>query len=167
MQATTYPGLFGSDGSLDTSIFYQDNQSAIRMEKNGRQSCGEKSRHINIRYFFIKDIIKRENIKIEYCPTEEMVADFYTKPLQGKQFQKFCEFIMGIKFNEFELKSREERVEDNQKSQDLKTHDSNSNKNDHTNLVQLGNNKNLITKISKETVTKRPFSYKQALLSTN
>ena len=45
-----------------TNIFFQDNQSAIRLEKNGRQSCGEKSRHINIRYFFIKDV--RENISI-------------------------------------------------------------------------------------------------------
>lgn len=63
---------------ISQNIFYQDNQSAIRMEKNGQKSCGEKSRHINIRYFFIKDIIDRENITVEYCPTEEMVADFYT-----------------------------------------------------------------------------------------
>ena len=34
--------------------FYQDNQSAILLEKNGRGSCGDKSRHINIRYFFIE-----------------------------------------------------------------------------------------------------------------
>ena len=38
--------------------FYQDNESAIKMEKNGLKSCGEKSRHIDIIYFFIKDISK-------------------------------------------------------------------------------------------------------------
>jgi len=39
--------------SLD-SIFYQDNESAIKLEENGRKSCGEKSRHIDIRYFLLK-----------------------------------------------------------------------------------------------------------------
>jgi hypothetical protein len=40
---------------LKENIFYQDNQSTIRFEKNGRKSCGPNSRHIDIRYFFIKD----------------------------------------------------------------------------------------------------------------
>ena len=66
------------------------------MEKNGTQSCGDKSRHINIRYFFIKDVIQRENIDIVHCPTELMIADFFTKPLQGKLFRKLRDFIMGL-----------------------------------------------------------------------
>jgi hypothetical protein len=78
------------------NIFFQDNQSAIKLEKNGRQSCGEKSRHIDIRYFFIKDTIERENIDIKYCPTEIMIADFYTKPLQGKLFKKMRDILMGL-----------------------------------------------------------------------
>ena len=93
-----------------TNIFFQDNQSAIRLEKNGRQSCGEKSRHINIRYFFIKDVIKREHINIEYCPTEEMIADFYTKPLQGAQFRRLRNFIMGVT-DSVSTPPSEERVE--------------------------------------------------------
>ena len=40
--------------NIQTNIFYQDNQSAILLEKNGKQSSGEKSRHINIRYFLSK-----------------------------------------------------------------------------------------------------------------
>ena len=43
---------------MKSNIFYQDNQSAILLEKNGRNSCGDKSRHINIRYFFIKDVFR-------------------------------------------------------------------------------------------------------------
>ena len=66
------------------------------MEKNGLKSCGEKSRHINIRYFFIADIIKREKIDIRHCPTERMIADYFTKPLQGKLFITMRDQIMGI-----------------------------------------------------------------------
>ena len=40
---------------IKQNVVYQDNQSAIRMEKNGRNSCMGNSRHINIRYFFVKD----------------------------------------------------------------------------------------------------------------
>ena len=66
------------------------------MEKNGLKSCGEKSRHINIRYFFIADIVKREGIQIRHCPTERMLADYFTKPLQGKLFIELRNQIMGI-----------------------------------------------------------------------
>ena len=79
------------------SVFYQDNESAIKLESNGRRSCGDKSRHIDIRYFFIKDVIKRENIDIKHCPTEIMVADFFTKPLQGAAFRRLRDIIMGHK----------------------------------------------------------------------
>ena len=40
---------------LKSNALYQDNQSAIRMEVNGRNSCTGNSRHINIQYFFVKD----------------------------------------------------------------------------------------------------------------
>ena len=50
--------------SLTENIFYQDNQSTIKFERNGRKSCGPNSRHIDIRYFFIKDRIDLENIDV-------------------------------------------------------------------------------------------------------
>ena len=37
---------------LTRNVYYQDNMSAMKIEKNGRKSCGDKSRHIHIRYFF-------------------------------------------------------------------------------------------------------------------
>ena len=77
--------------------YYQDNQSAMRMEKNGRQSAGPRSRHIDIRYFFIKDRIQQGEINLIYCPTGEMVADFFSKPLQGGLFKKFRDVVMGIR----------------------------------------------------------------------
>ena len=66
------------------------------MEKNGMKSCGEKSRHIKIRYFFIKDILENEDISLEHCRTEVMLADFLTKPLQGSLFRRMRDIIMGI-----------------------------------------------------------------------
>jgi hypothetical protein len=74
---------------------HQDNQSAMKMEINGRSSCGQKSRHIDIRYFFLKDRVARGEVDILYCPTEMMIADFFTKPLQGALFRKLKSVIMG------------------------------------------------------------------------
>ena len=77
------------------NVVYQDNQSAIRMKKNGRNSCTGNSRHINIKFFFVKDRVKSEEIIIVYCPTHLMLADYYTKPLQGNLFKVFWKVIMG------------------------------------------------------------------------
>ena len=80
---------------MNKKIVYQDNQSAIKMEKNGRHSCTGNSRHIDIRYFFIKDRVKSGAIEVVYCPTDKMVADFFTKPLQGSMFSVYRKTIMG------------------------------------------------------------------------
>jgi hypothetical protein len=82
--------------TVDNSDFYQDNTSAMRMERNGRQSAGQRSRHINIRYFFIKDRIANGEINLIHCPTAKMIADYFTKPLQGALFVKFRDLVMGI-----------------------------------------------------------------------
>ena len=65
------------------------------METNGRNSCTGNSRHINVRYFFIKDQVDAKHLQIVYCPTEEMLADYFTKALQGKPFHRFRAVIMG------------------------------------------------------------------------
>jgi hypothetical protein len=61
--------------TVTNSDFYQDNTSAMRMERNGRQSAGQRSYHINIRYFFIKDRIANGEINLIHCPTAKMIAD--------------------------------------------------------------------------------------------
>jgi hypothetical protein len=78
------------------SIIYHDNQSSILLEKNGRRSSSKRTRHINICYFFVTNHVKSNEVSIEYCPTGEMNADFYTKPLQGSPYQKFCNRIMNV-----------------------------------------------------------------------
>ena len=80
---------------ISKSVVYQDNMSAIKMEKNGRNSCTGNSRHIHIRYFFVVDRYEKGEIEIEYCNTLEMLADYFTKPLNGKMFHKYRNVIMG------------------------------------------------------------------------
>ena len=80
---------------IQESFFEQDNESAIKLEKNGRISAGPKSRHINIRYFWIKDRSVDEGITIRHCPTLEMLGDFFTKPLQGNLFRTFRNVLLG------------------------------------------------------------------------
>jgi Reverse transcriptase (RNA-dependent DNA polymerase) len=88
--------LKGQDMNVEGSILYQDNKSAILLESNGRQSSSKRTRHMNIRYFFIKDSVDSKDIKIEYCPTDDMLADFFTKPLQGHKFRTLRDAIMNI-----------------------------------------------------------------------
>ena len=77
------------------NIIFQDNQSAIRLETIRRNSCTGNSRHIDIEYFFVKDWVDKGEFRIEYCNSDDMIADFFTKLLQGHLFRKFRNFIMG------------------------------------------------------------------------
>ena len=100
---------------IDKNILYQDNQSAMLLEKNGRNSCTGNSRHINIRYFFVKDRIDKGEMTVEYCPTYLMIADYFTKPLQGRIFKLFRDVIMGYRrlsdiISEIPMKERVENV---------------------------------------------------------
>jgi hypothetical protein len=79
-----------------TTLLNQDNQSTIKLADNGKASSGKGTQHINIRYFFITDRIARKEIAIQYCPTKQMIADYFTKPLQGELFYKFRDQIMGV-----------------------------------------------------------------------
>jgi hypothetical protein len=80
---------------ISKAAFYQDNESAIKMENNGKASCGQRSRHIDIHYFFITDHAKRNSVTIEHCPTRIMLTDYFTKPLQGSLFRIFRSVLLG------------------------------------------------------------------------
>ena len=91
--------LFMQDQGINLvrNMVGQDNKSTIILEENGRSSVGKRSRAMNVRYFAIKDSCDLGHIKIYHVPTESMVGDFFTKPLQGDKFRKFRELILGIK----------------------------------------------------------------------
>ena len=46
---------------------------------------------------FITDRMNDGELKVEYCPSSDMIADFFTKPLQGKLFYKFRQLVMNHK----------------------------------------------------------------------
>jgi Reverse transcriptase (RNA-dependent DNA polymerase) len=87
--------LMAQGFEISDNVVFQDNQSAMLLEQNGRASSGRRTRHINIRYFFVTDRVKNGEVRIEYCPTGEMVADFFTKPLQGSLFRKLRGMILN------------------------------------------------------------------------
>jgi hypothetical protein len=73
---------------INSNILYQDNNSTILLETNGKKSSGKRNGALNIRYFFLTDQVEKGNVTIVYCPTDDMVGDFHTKPLQGEKFRK-------------------------------------------------------------------------------
>ena len=80
---------------IEKNILYQDNKSAILLETNGKKSSGKRTRALNIRYFFLTDQVEKGNVTIKYCPTDDMIEDFHTKPLQGEKFRKLRNEILG------------------------------------------------------------------------
>ena len=72
---------------VNKAHLYQDNTSTIRLAFNGK-SCSDRTKHIKLRYFFIKQYIDSGEFEVTHCPTEMMVADILTKPLKGNQFKK-------------------------------------------------------------------------------
>jgi hypothetical protein len=74
---------------VNDNVLFQDNKSAILLEKNGKASSSKRTKHISIRYFFITDRVKKGDVSLAWCPTGDMIGDYMTKPLQGALFRKF------------------------------------------------------------------------------
>ena len=81
---------------MDVSLLYQDNMSAMFLEKNGKASSSKCTKHIKVKYFFVKDKINQGEIVVEHCFTEQMWMDINKKPKQGIVFCTFCGHVMGI-----------------------------------------------------------------------
>ena len=98
MPQIVWPSYFlqAQGQTVTDTILYQDNMSSILLEKHGRSSSTKRTRHINIRYFLVKDLVANGEVRIEHCPTLEMLADYFTKPLQGALFYKLRDLIMNI-----------------------------------------------------------------------
>jgi hypothetical protein len=77
------------------TIIKEDNKSSMLLMKNGRLSSGKRTKHLDIRYFFAKDLMERGIVKIEHCGTENMVSDFFTKTIQGKRFRVMRDIILN------------------------------------------------------------------------
>ena len=76
---------------------YCDSQSAIRICHNPVQHS--KTKHIALRYHFIKDHVEDGNIEIHFVKTTEQLADIFTKPLDEKSFVRILAGLGMINAN--------------------------------------------------------------------
>jgi hypothetical protein len=60
--------------------------SAILLKTNGKASTSKRTKHIKVKYFYIKDKIDQDENFVEHCPIEQMWTDINTKPKQGAIF---------------------------------------------------------------------------------
>ena len=79
---------------LPPVLFLEDNMSTIALIKNGRPES-DASRHIKIRYFWVHHRAEVGDVIVQHCPTEDMLADVLTKPLQGAMFKKLAKGLLG------------------------------------------------------------------------
>jgi hypothetical protein len=81
---------------IKKNVVYRDNTAAMKLEVNGKTSSGKRTRHFEIKYFFMNDLINRKEVEVEYCPTDSMIGDYMTKPLLGSKFRAFRKQIMNL-----------------------------------------------------------------------
>jgi hypothetical protein len=77
------------------TIIKEDNKRSMLLMKNGRLSSGKRTKHLDIHYFYEKDLLERGIVKIEHCGAEDMIADFFMKPLQGRKFRIMRDLILN------------------------------------------------------------------------
>ena len=75
------------------ALIFEDNQGTIALANN--PVSRQKSKHIDIKYHFIRSELKNGKFVMKYCPTHDMLADIMTKPSTKFQLQKFRSLIFG------------------------------------------------------------------------
>jgi Reverse transcriptase (RNA-dependent DNA polymerase) len=77
------------------TILYEDNKSTIALTQG--PGAWSRTKHFKVRYHHIKLAIKEEIVSIKYCPTNEQLADLFTKPLPAFKFTPLRDQLLGIK----------------------------------------------------------------------
>lgn len=82
------------DYQYGVPMIYEDNQGTIALAKNpvSRQRC----KHIDIKYHFVRSTVNNGDVFLEYCPTDQMVADLMTKPATKVKLLAFSRFLFGL-----------------------------------------------------------------------
>jgi len=73
---------------LDSTTLFSDNQSAIELMKDHQYHA--RTKHIDIRFHFIRYIVEGGSIRLVYCPTDDMTADTLTKALLSTKAKHFA-----------------------------------------------------------------------------
>jgi hypothetical protein len=74
--------------TLSSTILFSDNQSAIALAKEHQYHA--RTKHIDIRFHFIRWVVEEGKLRIIYCPTDDMVADTLTKALPSAKVKHFA-----------------------------------------------------------------------------
>ena len=75
------------DAEIEVTDVLCDNHSSIKMTEN--LVFHDKTKHIKVRYHYIRDMVKKGAVKLKCVPIEEQVADVLTKPLSRVKFEYF------------------------------------------------------------------------------
>ena len=77
------------------NIIYTDNQGAIALAHNPEHHA--RTKHVDIQYHFVRNCVEDGTTRLEYCPTEDMVADGLTKALGPERHRKLARMMgMGV-----------------------------------------------------------------------
>ena len=77
------------DLQLDATCIYCDNQSFVKLSEN--PMFHDKSKNIEIKYYYIRDMVQRGAVKLQYVETNEHIDDVLTKPLARVNFKSTSE----------------------------------------------------------------------------
>ena len=80
-----------SGHQIDVTVIFCDNQSCVKFSKN--PVFHDRSKHIDMKYHYIRDIVQKGVVKLQYISTDEQVADIFTKPLTRVKFAYFREWL--------------------------------------------------------------------------
>lgn len=75
---------------------FEDNQACIKLSRNPINHS--RTKHIDVIHHFLRDEVEKKTFDIDYLETENMLADAFTKPLNGRQLRELSE-AMGLDFN--------------------------------------------------------------------
>ncbi|KAE9611781.1 putative RNA-directed DNA polymerase [Lupinus albus] len=68
----------------ENNLMYCDNSSTIQLSKHS--VFHGKSKHIDVKFHFLRDLVNEGIVKLKYCNTQNQIADIMTKPLKKEQF---------------------------------------------------------------------------------
>src|ERR1700728_995295 len=87
----TFIGEFRRGFSSDPIPINCDNQGAIALAKDNKFHA--RTKHIDIRYHFIREAVENGKINMQYIPTNDNIADIFTKPLAKAKFERFTAML--------------------------------------------------------------------------
>ncbi|KXJ62369.1 hypothetical protein RP20_CCG016417 [Aedes albopictus] len=75
----------------EATVVYEDNQGCLSFVTSERTS--KRSKHIETKQCFVRDLCERRLVQLRYCPTETMKADILTKPLGAVKHRELAELL--------------------------------------------------------------------------